>query len=271
MTIEEMIRRKTELGYSNEKIAELSGVPFGTVQKIFGRVTKSPHRETVIALERVLGKRGVSYPDQSGGNYYFLHESQPQYGAVRSGEHTASDYYSLPDERRAELIDGYIYDLAAPSFAHQTIVSELCAAIRECIRANECDCRVMGLPIDVFIDRDDRTILQPDLFIFCGMENVRNNRYFGAPDFVAEVISPSSRRMDMFIKLNKYKFAGVREYWLIDPKYKVISVYDFEKELPVRNYSFNDRIPIAISEGKCEIDFSLIDREAAQFYDLEER
>lgn len=269
MTIEEMIRRKTELGYTNEMISEFSGVPLGTVQKIFGGVTKAPRYETIRALENVLGGSLVKYPDPAPDGF-FVNEPVAYRVDGSAGRFTVKDYYNIPDDKRVELIDGFFYDMAAPSAAHQIIVLRLWNILDECIRKHDCNCRALASPFDVQVNRDDKTMVQPDVIIFCGMENVRKNKYYGAPEFVAEVLSPSTRRKDMFIKLNKYRDSGVKEYWVIDPKYKVVTVYDLENDLPVEKYSFSDRIPVRISEGKCEVDFSLIDKEAEPYYDLEE-
>ena len=124
MTIQEMNERKKELGYSYERLAELSGVPVGTVQKVLGGITKSPRYDTLYALERVLS------PYQP----MMVRESVAVYGEKRQGEYTVEDYFALPDERRVELIDGVIYDMASPNLVHQTIAGEIYAKIREYIR-----------------------------------------------------------------------------------------------------------------------------------------
>ena len=95
MTVEEMKQRKKELGYSNEKLSELSGVPLGTVQKVLAGVTRSPRYETLIALERILKK----HTDRIG-------EALPETSEKRQGDYTVEDYYLIPKERRVELIDG---------------------------------------------------------------------------------------------------------------------------------------------------------------------
>ena len=107
MTVEEMRRRKKELGYTNEKISELSGVPLGTVQKIFAGVTSSPRYDTLMALERLL---------KAADNR--IEEAVMAYQIKKQGEFTLEDYYELPDERRVELIDGVFYDMASPTSIH---------------------------------------------------------------------------------------------------------------------------------------------------------
>ena len=81
----------------------------------------------------------------------------------------------------------------------------------------------------------------------------------GAPDFVAEILSPSTRKKDLFLKLHKYQRAGVREYWIVDIEKERIITYFFEKdEIPVI-YGFKDRIPVRIYNGELEIDFAEIE------------
>ena len=122
MTVEEMKQRKKELGYSNEKLSELSGVPLGTVQKVLAGVTRSPRYETLIALERILKK----HTDRIG-------EALPETSEKRQGVYTVEDYYLIPKERRVELIDGVIYDMASPTAIHQILSTELCNIIRSYI------------------------------------------------------------------------------------------------------------------------------------------
>lgn len=267
MTIKEMIRRKQELGYSNERIAELSGVPLGTVQKIFAGITKSPRYDTISALENVLKDRTSVYQYGSDAAQYgtaLLKEPGVFYGSSNTakkepehGYYSIEDYYSLPDERRAELIDGHIYDMVAPEPVHQIIVLQLFRQLDLCAEQHR-ECEVFAAPCDVRLDRDDWTMVQPDIFVVCDHDQVTKKRIEGAPDFVIEVISPSSRAHDMFRKLSKYRFSGVREYWIVDPDRQKVYVYDLEHDEGAVTYTFSDTIPVLISGGDCEIDFQKI-------------
>ena len=90
-----------------------------------------------------------------------------------------------------------------------------------------------------------------------------NGRSFpGAPDLTVEILSDSTRSKDMLLKTWKYKNAGVREYWIIDPRRKLVLVYDFsDEDLQPQTYSFTDSIPVLISERRCSIDFAKINKE----------
>ncbi len=270
MTLEEMKQRKKELGYSNERIAALSGVPLGTVMKVFGGATKAPRSKTIRAIERVLmanfsedkpGQEGV-YDDIApvAGT---VREAQPVYDRRRASQykdadHTLEDYYALPSDVRVELISGVFYDMAAPSVNHQLILGELAMQFRKCQREHSDTCRVLFAPCDVQLFEDDRTMVQPDLMVVCDLGKLREKVLWGAPDLTLEVMSPASRSHDSLLKLNKYREAGVREYWLVDPEYQKVFVYEFAGnggKDSFRIYTFEDKVPVGIAGEKCEIDF----------------
>ena len=257
MTIDEMKARKDALGYSCEQISALSHVPLGTVQKIFGGVTKRPRFETLRALERVLNPGSTeAYHTEPDAPSHVREAALSYHTGWEQGEYTLRDYYALPSDRRAELIDGVLYDMAAPSYLHQLICGELYARLREYIRANHGLCVVSQAPLDVQLDRDERTMLQPDVMVVCDRGRIRNRCLYGAPDLVIEVLSDSTRRRDMSLKLSKYMYAGVREYWLVDPDRRKVVVYDLEHEELPALYGFDSTIPVRIWDGQCQIDFS---------------
>ena len=247
MTIEEMIEQKNELGYSYEQIAELSGVPLSTVQKVLGGITKSPRYETKLALGKVLQPKEALR----------ISETAHAYGAKRQGEYTIDDYYELPDEIRAELIDGVLYDMAAPALVHQAIVTQISVMLANYIKKKGGKCIALGAAIDTQLDCDKRTMVLPDVMVMCDRDKLRKNKLFGAPDFVAEVLSPSTKQKDRGIKLNKYMAAGVREYWIVDPDKKHITVYTPSEEwdYEIEMYTFEMKVPVAIFNNECVIDF----------------
>lgn len=279
MTIEEMKTRKRELGYSNLSLAECSGVPVGTLQKIFSGATKAPRRDTLLALERALQQKEQSV--SSTGLYDGRDEETPGpmmkeqaalYGAPpeykKQGSYTLEDYLALPEDQRVELIDGFIYDMAAPTTGHQAIGGFIYKMLLDHVLAHGGSCMPLMSPVDVQLDEDDKTIVQPDVLIVCDRKRFQNGRVFGAPDFLAEVLSPSTRRKDMTLKHYKYARAGVREYWIIDPEKKKVVVYDLEHcEIPVV-YGFQDKVPVRIWNNECEIDFSLIMQHTAFLYEV---
>ena len=266
MTIEEMRQKKREYGYSAKELAELSGVPEGTLQKILSGATKAPRRETLLKLERILGKPGsqspaVPYPEtqpypETSPAAGRVSEAEPAYKT--DGSYTLEDYLALPDEQRVELIDGVFYDMAAPTTTHQGIGGFIYKQLLDFAVEHGGPCKPFMSPVDVQLDEDDKTVVQPDVLIVCDPKKFQNGRVFGAPDFLAEVLSPSTRKKDMSLKLYKYMNAGVREYWIIDPEKKTTVVYDLEHDaLPVL-YGPEDKVPVLVWEGKCEVDFAAI-------------
>lgn len=248
MNLEEMKKRKKELGYSYEQISTLSGVPLGTVQKVFSGVTSSPRYDTLLALEKVF----------SGPEPSLLREPAAVYGAKKQGEYTLEDYYKIPDEQRVELIDGVIYDMSAPTSVHQIITGLLYAKLLSHITSKGGTCLPMLSPLDVQLDCDNRTMVQPDVVVVCDRSKVIKRCVYGAPDLCIEILSPSTRKKDMVIKLNKYMNAGVKEYWLIDPDKKTVVVYDFAHDNLLQIYGFSDKIPLRLWEDDCRIDFKEI-------------
>ncbi|MDO4617074.1 MAG: Uma2 family endonuclease [Lachnospiraceae bacterium] len=252
MTIQEMKARKKELGYTNQQIAKLSGIPLSTVQKVFTGETKSPRYDTLQALYRVLS-------EESGDNVQKVAEILAAYGSgtgKHPGSYTLDDYYAIPDEYRVELIDGVIYDMAAPTLWHQRLIGELHYQIQSFIRSQRESCKVYFSPIDVQLDQDNKTMVQPDLVILCNPELNHGRCIFGAPEFVLEVVSPGSGKRDYIIKTHKYMEAGTREYWIVDPYKKLVLVYYFEDENAPMIYPMNQRIPVRMYDGKLEIDFT---------------
>ncbi|MCM1133939.1 MAG: Uma2 family endonuclease [Clostridium sp.] len=251
MTVEEMKRIKKEKGYSYAQIARMSGVPVGTVQKIFGGETSSPRYDTLMALESF-------FMGESGGDFA-LGEEAAAYGTVKKqGEYTIEDYYALPDDKRVELIDGVFYDMSAPNFVHQMIGGELHRQIANFIFENKGNCVPLIAPVDVQLDCDDRTMVQPDVAILCDKNKIMKWGVMGAPDFVVEVLSPSTKRKDCIKKLDKYMEAGVKEYWMIDPYKQKLIVYEFEKESYPAVYGLHGEVPVGIYEGKLLINMDRI-------------
>ncbi len=187
----------------------------------------------------------------------------------KQGEYTLEDYLALPEGERWELIDGHLIKMDAPTTEHQIILGELHIAFRRCVEEHSSPCRVLFAPADVQLDMDNRTIVEPDLMVLCDLDKLRKKRIFGAPDLLVEILSPSSYSKDAVWKNSKYQKAGVREYWMVDPKERKVTVNLFESkegEFRSRIYDFSEEIPVGISEEKCRIDFAPILREIEELY-----
>ena len=280
MTIEEMKDRKRELGYSNKTIAEKTGLPLSTVQKIVSGATSSPREATIQALERLLKPKAepiYTYDSSEKTDRLYFRESQSTYNVHPSSEpvkgkgmYTLKDYLALPDDQRVELIDGIFYDMAAPTTHHQAIAGYIYKLFLDFVLVNKGPCFPFISPVDVQLDCDDKTVVQPDVLVVCDRSKYRKGRVFGAPDLVIEVLSPSTKKKDMHLKYFKYANAGVREYWMIDLKKRSIVVYDMEHmELPAI-YGFDDEVPVRIWDNRCKISFrEMMDNIAFLFEDVE--
>lgn len=162
--------------------------------------------------------------------------------------YTIEDIYALPEGERAELIDGKIYYMAPPSTRHQRIISDIHYRIKDYIIKNNGECEVLPAPFAVFLNKDNKNYVEPDISIICDKDKITDKGCHGAPDWVIEIISPGNKEMDYFKKLFKYQAAGVREYWIVDPIKEMVMVYRFEKET-MEEYSFGEDIPAGIYEG----------------------
>lgn len=172
--------------------------------------------------------------------------------------YTIDDIYALPDGKRAELIDGNIYYMAPPSRKHQDYAGVLYRKISDYIDLNKGSCKLYFAPFAVFLNENDKTYVEPDLSVICDKNKLTDKGCNGAPDWIIEIVSPSSKRMDYSIKLFKYRSSGVREYWIVDPDKNRIMVYYFEtEEDSMEEYSMTDKVKVNIYED-FKIDFSTI-------------
>lgn len=260
MLYEKLNQQKKKIGITTEQLSRLSGVPVGTINKILRGETKSPRYDTLQALEKVLFADCSSEWKENGpaGDHASdLIQETAEYLTKQQGEYTVEDYRKLPEDMRAELIDGTLTFLEAPDFTHQELVAELIFAFKLYIRKEGGSCRILSSPLDVQLDCDDKTMVQPDIVLICHDDRITRRGIFGAPDFCIEVVSDSSRKRDYGIKVQKYMNAGVREYWIIDAKRQKIICYWFEgKDAPeIAMYTFLDLVPVGIYEGNMKINF----------------
>ncbi|MCI8646752.1 MAG: Uma2 family endonuclease [Firmicutes bacterium] len=169
--------------------------------------------------------------------------------ALKKANYTVEDIYALPDGQRAELIDGELYMMSPPGRIHQELVSQLVKQIGNYIDAHHGECKVYPAPFAVFLNEDSHTYVEPDLSIFCDKNKLDDRGCNGAPDWVIEIVSPNSQRMDYLTKLMKYQNAGVREYWIVNPQTRIVQTYFFAGEEDSKQFPFDEDIPISIYEG----------------------
>ena len=165
---------------------------------------------------------------------------------LKNDIYTTDYIYSLPEGERAELIDGVIYDMAPPSSIHQELSWELSAEIRNYIKKNGGKCKAYAAPYAVFLENNNTTYVEPDISVICDKSKLNEHGCNGAPDWIIEIVSPSSRRMDYFTKLIKYRISGVREYWIVDPATERTTIYQYDVDDAPMIFDFNQTITVGI-------------------------
>lgn len=162
---------------------------------------------------------------------------------AKTNIYTENDYYNLPENVRAELIDGQIYYPAAPSRAHQEMLNFINTEINIYLRSKKGPCRVYPAPFAVKLFEDNKTIVEPDISVICDPNKLTDKGCTGAPDWIVEIISPSNPGHDYIHKLNLYADAGVREYWIVNPSKKSVYIYHLEEtQFETAAYTFQDKI-----------------------------
>jgi len=167
---------------------------------------------------------------------------------------TYADYkdWELKPGERYELIYGEPYAMPAPNSRHQEILTELASQFHAYLRKKPC--RVYPAPYDVRLfyedDESDDTVVQPDITIMCDKEKRGEEGCRGAPDLVVEILSPSNTAIEMQRKFRLYQEAGVREYWVVDPENKALTVHCFQEDtISSRIYGSSGTAPVSILQG----------------------
>ena len=162
--------------------------------------------------------------------------------------YTIDDIYALPDGERAELIDGRMYIMAPLSRKHQRISIRLVSIIDRYIEEHKGKCEVYAAPFAVYLDERSNTYVEPDISVICDPDKLDDRGCKGAPDWIIEIVSPASKKMDYLLKLLKYRFAGVKEYWIVDPEKNRVIVYNFTGDESVNDYTLQDFVKVGIYE-----------------------
>jgi len=172
---------------------------------------------------------------------------------------TLEEYEKLPEDVRAEVFEGQIQYMASPSQIHQTILLELSSTLNTYVKGKKGDCKVFPAPFDVKLNDKPLTVLQPDIMIICDQDKLDGKRCNGAPDFIIEIVSPGNSSDDYIKKLYYYKNYGVREYWIVDPNRRSVTVNYFEGDIVSIPYTFNSTIKVNIYND-LYIDFKEIEQ-----------
>ena len=293
MDFSKLKTRKKNLKLTTAEIAYRAELPVSTVSKIFTGETKNPAYLTIERIDTVLRKaemeqRVLAYltaleeylsthpedsdrPEKFRQQYIESHnliDAPIQYAVPR--DDPDADYYLNLAYRRDtrthiadlaelslnkwdELIDGALIRNQAPELAHQLLIEDISFSIKSFIQSHQGSCRVISSGVNVQIDRDDLTMLVPDIVVVCDPAILDEHGIVGAPDWVIEVTSPATRRRDYGIKQSKYMLGGVREYWIIDLQKQKVSVFIAGEPTMTYVYGFDDDIPVYIYDGRLKV------------------
>ena len=162
--------------------------------------------------------------------------------------YTCEEVDSWDTDERYELIDGELYLVATPRRVHQEISMELSRQLGNFLRGKSC--KVYYAPFAVYLYDDNSTKVEPDIVVVCDKSELSDEGLRGAPDLIIEILSPSSLRHDKITKFNLYLNAGVREYWIVDPENKTVSVNILQNgEYAAKSYTETETVSVNVLEG----------------------
>ena len=183
---------------------------------------------------------------------------------LREKHYTYEDLLGWSGPVRYELYDGRPVAMSSPTDTHQMISGEIFRQLANHLLGKQC--RAFTAPFDVRLfeqpgdrPRDVDTVVQPDLMVVCDPDKIDRQGVHGAPDLVVEILSPATQRYDRLLKFNRYMRAGVKEYWIVDPDTRSVSVYTLEEGAyhAATVYVADSAVPVGVLEG-CEIDLSTV-------------
>ncbi len=292
MTVEELKARKKKLKLSTKELAFLAELPVSTVSKIFTGETKNPSYITIEKLADTLGKeerlaRLYAY-EQAMEQYFKDHPEdagdQKKFESIYRWEHhlnnapipyavpiedfsrtednlarqykflTTSDLADLGEHRNYQLINGHLIIAEMAGVKHQRMVRYIGRQIDAFIHDNSGACEVFDGGVNVYLDEDDYTLVIPDIAVICDATMIDEKGIQGPPDWIIEVVSASTRKIDYHKKLHKYMDSGVREYWIVDMDRQKVTVCINGEPMQISIYSFDQDIPVTIYDKKLVIE-----------------
>jgi prevent-host-death family protein len=205
-------------------------VPSTRVQNNFGKYLKYVEvNEEIIVTKK--GKDVARILPCKDAEKNLVEEGAADY-QTSEGWVTYEEFLELTEasEQRFELIDGVVYNLAAPFYAHQRAVGEIYGTFYNWFKDKKCIPLTSPFDVTLIKSEDNICVVQPDIIVICDNDKIdKEGRYKGVPTLAVEVLSDSTRSKDMLKKLDLYKQCGIREYWLADPKHKLVHIYILDK------------------------------------------
>lgn len=301
MTPEELKTAKKKKGYTSRKLAELSGVPLGTIQKIMSGATSSPRLDTMNALERVLMEPGTvySYASSSGissqpqllqdtaSPFTVSSAEKPDHAHSFSSQKSTVSSSSKPDPVMAadedplkqtvlhELIAGKRFTLPVCGGIHQILACEVYRQLSDAALKAEKNpvSQKASLPAPVIclspfpleLPGQPGSLLFPDVFVLDSQAEIYSGRITGIPSLVIEVTSPSTRKKDTSLKLETYVSAGVSEYWILDSTDRSIIRWDIAHNNQMALFTFGVPVRVLTESVPCTVDTTRFDELIRQY------
>ena len=270
--LQEIKNRKKALKLTTAELADRAGLPVSTVSKIMTGETKNPSYVTIEKIESVIAHEEMcrrvyayfkllkEYIDNHTDETVDQIEFEKKYGNLALDKKLNIDFlHELGEDKQIELINGHLIYNEAPNIHHQMIVQNLGRIIDDFIRSNSGKCRMFNVGVNLYFEEDDNSLLIPDLVVLCDDSKLSESGITGTPDWIIEVVSRSTRRVDYNEKMHKYMGTGVREYWIVDPEKERVTTYIEGEPMMAYIYGFDDEIPVYIYDGKLSICINHLD------------
>ncbi len=146
--------------------------------------------------------------------------------------YTYADYITWQFTEMVELIKGKVFKMSpSPKSAHQLVSSNLHGELYTALKRKPC--KLFSAPFDVrFVksidDKEITTVTQPDLCVICDSSKIDEAGCLGAPDFIIEILSQSTKKKDLHNKFEVYEEFGVNEYWIVEPTSQIVDKFVLE-------------------------------------------
>jgi Uma2 family endonuclease len=180
--------------------------------------------------------------------------------ALSCDRYTYADYAKWDEDFRCELIGGIVYMMASPSEWHQDVVGDVFSQLKASLKGKKC--KPMIAPFDVRLfprkDGSDDNVVQPDVIVVCDENKLSDGKAcIGAPDVVFEVLSDSTKIMDLRVKRELYKSAGVKEYWVVAKDYAIRWSWIDDKDEELRFMRVNGVISMQVEALQAVIELDV--------------
>jgi Uma2 family endonuclease len=167
-------------------------------------------------------------------------------------KYSYTDYLTWNEEERWEILDGVPYMQAAPSRIHQEVLLEILNQLANYLKGKPCKVYPAPFCVRLDVEKNDcdvKNVVEPDITVVCDSSKLDDRGCKGSPDMIIEILSPSTAKKDRVDKLNKYEKAGVKEYWVVEPDQKLVSVFllqENDRYGRTEMYTSEDKIKVSI-------------------------